>query len=140
MGGAHLFQNGLGVAEHLPAGGQLLFLLRLQRGRLDLVHLETKQFQPALLLLFVHLKGVCLPLDGDQLTVDLPVCGVFLLVLRIQVQQRQMAGGIGQVLVVVLAVDVDEAGGKVPKHGRGGRHAVDPAVALALGAYLTIEQ
>ena len=104
MGGAHLFQNGLGVAEHLPAGGQLFFLLRLQRGSLDLVHLETKQFQPALLLLFVHLQGVRLPLDGDQPAVDLPVFGVLLFVLRIQVQQRQMTGGVGQVLVVVLAV------------------------------------
>ena len=140
VSGAHLLQDGLGMAEYLPAGGQLFFFLRLQRGGLDLVHLKAQQFQPALFFGLVHLQRVRLAFDCDQLTVDLAVFAVLLFVLGVEIQQRQMAGRIGQILIVVLPVDVDETGGEIPQHGCGGRHAVDPAVALAFGTDLTIKK
>ena len=140
MSGAHLLQNGLGVAEHLPAGRQLLLFFRLQRGGFDLVHLKAQQLHAPLLFRFVHLQSIRLTLNGDELTIHLAVLIVLLFVLGVEIQQRQMAGGIGQVLVIVLAMDIDEARGQIPQHGRRGGHTVDPEVAFALGADFTVEQ
>ena len=51
-----------------------------------------------------------------------------------------MGGGVCQALAVVLAMDAQQPGRDVPHHGGGGRHSVDPAGSLAVGADLAVKQ
>ena len=140
VGPCDLFPDGRGIGQHLAPALQRLLFPGGQGRVVDLVHLILEQVGLAALFFLIGDEAVQLPLDPDQLFVDLVIVLVDLPVPGVIVQNALVVGGVEQADRVVLPVDVDEPAAQFPQDSGGGRHPVDAAAALALGGDLPGQQ
>ena len=117
----HRVGEPLGVAQHLPALGQLLVLPLPQLSLFQLLNLIGEGIHPPGLFPVVHLELIPLPAQLPHLGIGRAECRQAVLCGAEAVQIAQMAFLVQQLLAVVLAVDVHQLPAQLPqlRHQQG---------------------
>ena len=124
--------NGVGAAQQLAIGGERLVLARLQVGLLQFAQLELDEIETRRPLAVVHPQPIELLAQAAHRRERARHLRAWRLEARPRIQQREMLGGIEQLLMFVLAVQLDQPIRQILERRGGGQRAVDEGAAAAL--------
>ena len=119
---------------------QLLVLAGFQLRPFQLPDLIGQGVHPPGALRFVHFQRVDLAAQGGKLLVGGLIIAQKTLGAPEAVQIPQVAGGVEQLLPVVLTVDIQKLTPHLPQLGDGDQLAIDPADIASVGLDLSLQQ
>jgi len=138
--GSQICRNFFGIGNHHLASGKLLVLADRNLCLLKFIDLVLQQIDAVLLVLRIQIQRIELMLDFHHAAISLII--LFQLPLKvakaIQIVNVQMRRK--QLLVFVLAVDIDKAFADIPYHGRRCRNSVHPKTRFAVLSNFALDQ
>jgi biopolymer transport protein TolQ len=128
--------DAIGAAENLPVADQCLVFSGNQRGAGQLGQLELDQFQPRSALAAVHPQPVNLLPEGVQLVERARYLVPEPPEMTELIEHEEVLGGIEQLLVLMLTVQLHQPVGQILQCRRRGEGAIDERSAAPLGGDL----
>ena len=138
--GSQRFGDALGVFDALLLLGQLLFFPVGQPGVANLLKLKLEDIHPLQLIAFIHLQLFQSVGTGHPLCIGFGIVLQFFPVRPKAVQKAQMLFSAQQLLVIMLAVNIDQQRANLPQHGSRCGPSIQAALTLAGQVDLTLYQ